>query len=81
VRTAETLSDLPQPLQFEPAFGRPPVFIADIQTTNGGDPANLRGHNLSATGLTIGISEEQSLDAETSHTDEAVGYFVFGDSN
>ena len=36
VRTAETLSDLPQPLQFEPAFGRPPVFIADIQTTNGG---------------------------------------------
>jgi PKD repeat protein len=79
VRTAETLSDLPRPLQFEPAFGRPPVFIADIQTTNGGDPANLRGHDLSETGLIIEISEEQSLDEETSHTDEAVGYFVFGD--
>jgi len=80
-RTAETLSDLPRALQFEPAFWRRPVFIADIQTTNGVDPASLRGHDLSQTGLTIAISEEQSLDTETSHADEAVGYFVFGDSD
>lgn len=65
----------------ETAFGRPPGFIADIQTTTGADPANLRRHDLSEVGLSIGIAEERSLDAENSHTDGAVGYFVFGDSD
>ena len=53
-----------------------PQFIADIQTFNGGDTANLRYRNLTGTGVEVKVEEEQSEDAETKHTNERVGYFV-----
>lgn len=54
-----------------------PIFLAAMQTTDGSDVAALRYKTLDAGGATIFIQEEQSYDAETSHTTEVVGYAVF----
>ncbi|WP_227379815.1 S8 family peptidase [Haladaptatus halobius] len=53
-----------------------PIFIADMQTYDGGDPAALRYRNLRDSTVDVRIEEEQSRDAETNHTTEALGYFV-----
>ncbi len=52
-------------------------FIADMQTYDGPDLANLRYRNLTGTGVDVKVEEEQSGDEETAHTTEVVGYAVF----
>ena len=52
------------------------MFLADMQTTNGADTANLRWRNRNEVAVEIGVSEEQSKDSETSHAAESVGYFA-----
>jgi len=54
-----------------------PVFLADMQTTDGWDTANLRQQNKDLYGIDINITEEQSRDSEIYHTTEVVGYMVF----
>ena len=63
-------------LVYQAAFAQPPMFLADMQTTNGGDPANLRWLNRNDVAVEVWVSEEQSKDAETVHTAESVGYFA-----
>jgi len=53
------------------------VFIARIQTTNGGDPAALRYRNLDRSSVDVFVEEERSRDDETRHTSESVGYAAF----
>jgi uncharacterized protein (DUF1800 family) len=65
------------------AFGsahRQPLFFAQAQTVNGGDPYTIRQRNLSSTGVEIFLQEELSNDAETNHAAEDVGYLVLGES-
>jgi hypothetical protein len=50
------------------------VFLADMQTRDGGDPAIVRLAGLDQTSATVFIEEEKSLDVEVSHTTEVVGY-------
>ncbi|WP_435334577.1 S8 family serine peptidase [Haloarchaeobius sp. TZWWS8] len=59
------------------SYGAAPVFLAAMQTTDGGDPAGLRYRNLDGDGVEVKVEEEQSADSETSHTSEVVGYTVF----
>ena len=66
----------PYSLLYKGVFDRPPLFLADMQTTAGGDPANLRWRNRTEVGLEVWVSEEQSKDAETGHVPESVGYFL-----
>jgi hypothetical protein len=54
-----------------------PLFLADMQTTDGGNTANLRWQNKDPFGVAIQVDEEESHDRETSHTSEVVGYMVF----
>ncbi len=54
-----------------------PVFLADMQTSNGGNTANLRRQDKDFYGIDVKIAEEQSLDGEIYHTTEVVGYMVF----
>ena len=63
-------------IMFEEPFTSAPIFLADMQTTNGGDTANVRCNN---NGLLVDvlIHEEQSLDAEVNHTSEVIGYMAF----
>ncbi len=54
-----------------------PVMVADMQSTDGGDTANVRYRNLSGQSVDVKIAEEQSKNSETAHTDEVIGYMLF----
>ncbi len=54
-----------------------PVFLADLQTYTGGDPAGIRYRNLNTTNVQVKVEEERSSDNETNHSYEDVGYVVF----
>lgn len=53
-----------------------PVFLADMQTTDGGNTANLRWTNRDFSGVDVQVDEEQSRDNEVWHTTEVVGYLA-----
>ena len=55
-------------------FEQTPLFLADMQTTNGGDTASLRWRDLNALTVDLWVQEEQSKDQETGHAREDVGY-------
>ena len=57
-------------------FAEAPLFIADMQTTNGGDTANLRWTNRDEWSVDVWVSEEQSKNVEMRHVAETVGYLV-----
>ena len=62
---------------FNNDFRTSPMFLADMQTTNGINTANVRWQNKDADGVQVQIDEEQSKDMETGHISEIVGYMVF----
>ncbi|MBS3759382.1 MAG: fibronectin type III domain-containing protein [Desulfobacterales bacterium] len=64
-------------INFYPEFSSAPVFIADMQTKDGGDTANVRWQNKSGYGVDVLIDEEQSSNPEVNHTTEVVGYMAF----
>ena len=66
-----------QTIVYNETFMAIPVFLADMQTTNGKDTANLRWQNKDFYGIDIKITEEQSRNSEIRHTTEVVGYMVF----
>lgn len=53
-----------------------PIFVADMQTTNGSNTCNLRYQNLGSGSVEVFIEEEQASDTETDHTTETVGFVV-----
>lgn len=53
-----------------------PLFIADMQTLRGADPASLRYRNLSASSVQLRVQEEQSKDKEMFHAPEQVGFLT-----
>lgn len=62
-------------VQFSQSFDDP-WFVADLQTFEGYNPANLRYRNLGGDGVDVFVEEERSRDDETDHVDEVVGYLV-----
>ena len=54
-----------------------PIFVASIETFDGGDTAGLRAANLNNGSIDLLIEEEQSNDQEIAHVTESIGYFVF----
>ncbi len=52
------------------------AYLAAMQTFDGPDPAGVRIHQPTPTGLRIKIEDEQSKDAETHHNPEQVGYLA-----
>ncbi len=65
--------------QIDGEFNAAPVLLADMQTTDGPDTANLRWANKGPYSVDIWVDEEQSLDVETNHTTEVVGYLAIGE--
>lgn len=63
-------------LEYRTAFTKAPLFLADMQTTSGSDPANLRWRNRNEVSVDVWVSEEQSKDTEVQHTEESIGYLV-----
>ncbi|WP_138473388.1 M10 family metallopeptidase C-terminal domain-containing protein [Poseidonocella sp. HB161398] len=66
-------------LTFARPFGNRPGFVTSMATTNGADPAMLRWTNATTASVDLMVQEEQSVDAEVSHVNEAVSYFAFED--
>jgi hypothetical protein len=56
-----------------------PNFLADMQTTNGSDTANIRHKNQNLYSIELHVSEEKSKDLEVNHTNENVGYIIISD--
>jgi len=52
----------------------PKAFLAQIQTTNGMDTADIRVVERKAESYSIKLEEETSLDEDVDHTAETVGY-------
>ncbi|CRI64108.1 exported hypothetical protein [Thiocapsa sp. KS1] len=75
-RTASEVNHDVHNLVYQTAFVRPPVLVADMQTTHGDDTAALRWRNLNVESVDLRVQEEQSSDREMTHTPEAVGYFI-----
>ncbi|MBK1619864.1 hypothetical protein CKO42_15720 [Lamprobacter modestohalophilus] len=61
---------------YQSAFTEPPILLAQMQTTNGGDTANLRWTFRTNTAVDLWVAEEQSRDVETRHINERVGYLL-----
>jgi hypothetical protein len=66
-------------LSYKEKFSNIPYFLADMQTTNDSDTANVRWRNKNHYGLEIHISEEKSRDAELNHNNENLGYIIILD--
>ncbi|MCV6586984.1 MAG: G8 domain-containing protein [Marinibacterium sp.] len=52
------------------------VLLADMQTVNSRNTADLRYKNLNENGVTLEVQEEQSADLEVRHEQESIGFFV-----
>jgi hypothetical protein len=76
-KTADNITNQFRMIQFCQSYTDYPVFIADMQTSDGMDTANVRWRNLQTDSVEIQIEEEQSANKETGHTSEVVGYMIF----
>lgn len=55
------------------------VFLAAMQSQDGGDTANLRLSSFDNDRAVISVQEERSLDSEVAHTTETVGFLTAED--
>ena len=76
-KTANTVKNGFYHIEFEQSFTSAPNLLADMQTTDGKDTANIRWQNKTNGSVEVQIDEEQSKGTETRHTTEVVGYMVF----
>ncbi len=75
--TADEITHEWQTISFNADFNETPIMIADMQTTDGDDTANLRYNEMNASQMQIKISAEQSSNSDTDHTTEIVGFMAF----
>jgi hypothetical protein len=64
-------------LKFIGSFTAIPVFLADLQTTHGRDPASLHWENKDFFGVDVQVAAEQSVESAMEYTTEVVGYMAF----
>jgi PKD repeat protein len=76
-KTPDEMTHQWKTIPFIEDFTAIPVFLADLQTTDGGNPASLRWANKDFLGVDVKVAEEQSADNEMWHTTEVVGYMAF----
>ena len=77
-RTPDAVTEKFYTIQYTQAFSMIPTFLADMQTTNDQDAANLRWQNKDSYKIDIKADEGQSRNREMKHRAEVVGYMVFG---
>ena len=73
-KTGDVVTHTDRAVAFDSDFANDPVFLAQMQTTDGGDTSNVRITSLSETGASVHVDEETSGDSESAHTTENVGY-------
>lgn len=60
-------------------FSEPPVFLGDVQTSNGADPGHVRTKTVTPTSTVLWFEEETSADLEVTHAVETFAYLALGD--
>jgi PKD repeat protein len=75
--TSDSVKHVAYPIEFADSFVGAPIFLADMQTLDGGDTANVRYSGLTPSAVQVWVDEEQSKDSEVRHTTEAIGYIAF----
>jgi arylsulfatase A-like enzyme len=78
-KTADIVDNSSHTIFFDESFASMPTFLADMQTFNGKDTANLRYSDKTVSSVDVFVTEETSKNAETDHVTEAVGYMVFSE--
>ncbi len=76
-RTGREISQKFAEIPFSEPHAAPPVFLGKIQSAYGKDTADLQWQAKDPEGIQVRIAEEISLDSETKHTAEVVGYMAF----
>ena len=74
-KVTDALPEQTTVVEFSGSYASPPRFIADLQTANEG-VANLRWKDKSATGISLRIDQEQSLQNSISTSQENIGYIL-----
>lgn len=78
--TGDNVTHATSTVNFGSAFSATPAFLADMQTTDGGDTAVAVGASTAtSTQAQLYIDEEQSGDTETAHTTEDIGYVAINE--
>ncbi|MBU4263616.1 MAG: tandem-95 repeat protein [Proteobacteria bacterium] len=77
-KTEQAVTDQWLGINFNTLFGLSPVMLAGMQTAEDDDPASLRYELLTATGVQLRVDEEKSVDNDTSHLGENVGFIALG---
>jgi hypothetical protein len=78
-RTEDNVTDTPHAAHYSSQSVLPPILLADMQSTDGGDTASVRVHRPDGNAAGIWVQEEQSKDQEIQHTTETVGYIVINE--
>ena len=76
-RTGREINQSFAGIEFSEPHAAPPVFLGKIQSAYGKDTADLQWQAKDPEGIQVRIAEEISLDSETKHTAEVVGYMAF----
>jgi hypothetical protein len=79
-KTGDSVKHIFYTIRFAQNLINNPAFLADMQTGDGMNTANVRWQNKDAYVVEVCIDEEQSKDNEIKHGTEVVGYMVFAQS-
>ncbi len=79
LRSGDEVNHFVDRFEFTEDFDDAPVVIADLQTFNGGDTSALRYTSRDADSVSLFLQEEQSLNSEVAHVNEAVGILALDD--
>lgn len=58
-------------------YSSTPYVITRIASNEGDDPARSRAKDFSASGISVRVEEDTNFDADVTHANEYVNYFVF----
>ena len=75
-RTGDEVTNRRYDLEFDDTLDADPVFLADMQSANGTDTANLRWQRRGERSVGVWVDEERSRDWETFHDAETLGYIA-----
>jgi len=75
-KTANSVTDAWYSAKYQRTLNRPPLLLADMQTTNDASPAALRVRNQTAAGFQIKVEAERSKNSKMKHAAETVGYII-----
>ena len=79
-KPGSTVSSSEKTINFNQQFTESPILLANMQSVEGGDPANLRYRNKTKSSIIFKVCEEKSADKETKHKAETVGYLAFANA-